>query len=317
VLHDLHGMRTSRISGWGMALPDKVVTNADLEAMLDTTDQWIVERSGIRERRIGGTTAGLAVASGRAAFERAGADPASVGLLVLATSTPDQTLPATSATVQHQLGLTCGAVDMNAACSSFVYALVSAHQFVAGGVDRVLVIGSETMSRIIDWDDRGTAVLFGDGAGAVLLDAVDAPSDSLLAWDLGSNGALRSILDADVGGFLQMEGKEVFRQAIRAVVDSAARVMAKAGVGPDDIALVVPHQANIRIIDAVNAKLGFTIDRTSVNLDRTGNTSAASIPMALVEAADAGRLAPGDLVLFLGFGAGMTWASAVVRWDAT
>src|SRR4051812_24802491 len=308
-------MRASTLSGWGMALPDKVVTNADLEAMLDTTDQWIVERSGIRERRIGGTTSGLAVAAGRAAPARARAGPASVGLLVLATSTPDQTLPATSATVQHQLGLGCGAFDVNAACSSFVYAYVAAHQFVAGGVDRVLVIGSETMSRIIDWDDRSTAVLFGDGAGALLLDAVDASSDNLLGWDLGSNGALRSILDADVGGFLQMEGKEVFRQAIRAVVDSAGRAMANAGVNADDIALVVPHQANIRIIDAVNAKLGFTIERTAVNLDRTGNTSAASIPMALVEAADAGRLAPGDLVLLLGFGAGMTWASAVMRWD--
>ena len=298
-----------------MALPDKVVTNADLEAMLDTSDQWIVERSGIRERRIGGTTSGLAVTAGRAAIERAGIDPASIGLLVLATSTPDQTLPATSATVQHQLGLTCGGFDVNAACSSFVFALVTGHQFVAGGVDRVLVIGSETMSRIIDWDDRSTAVLFGDGAGAFVLEATDAPSDNMLGWDLGSNGALRSILDADVGGFLQMEGKEVFRQAIRAVVDSAGRAMAKAGVTSADIALVVPHQANIRIIDAVNAKLGFSIERTAVNLDRTGNTSAASIPMALVEAADAGRLQPGDLVLFLGFGAGMTWASAVMRWD--
>jgi 3-oxoacyl-[acyl-carrier-protein] synthase-3 len=309
-------VRTSRIAGWGTALPDKVVTNADLEAMLDTSDEWIVERSGIRERRIGGTTSGLAVAAGRAALDRAGVDPASIGLLVLATSTPDQTIPASSATVQHQLGLSCGGFDVNAACSSFVYALVAAHQFVTGGVDRVLVIGAETMSRIIDWDDRSTAVLFGDGAGAFVLEAVDAPSNNLLAWDLGSNGALRSILDADVGGFLQMEGKEVFRQAIRAVVDSAGRVMASAGVDADDVALVVPHQANVRIIDAVNAKLGFSIERTAVNLDRTGNTSSASIPMALAEAADAGRLKPGDLVLFMGFGAGMTWASAIMRWDA-
>ena len=183
---------------------------------------------------------------------------------MLCTSTPDQQLPATASTVQHALGLTCGRFDLNAACSGFVYGLVTAYQFIAGGgVDRVLLIGSETMSRIIDWDERTTAVLFGDGAGAVVLEAVDG-EPSLLGWDLGSDGSLRSILDADIGGFMRMEGKEVFRRAVRVMIDSANRTMERAGVTADDIALFVPHQANIRIIESANAKLGFSMDRTAV-----------------------------------------------------
>jgi 3-oxoacyl-[acyl-carrier-protein] synthase-3 len=307
-------MRTAHIAGWGVALPEKVVTNDDLAAVLDTSDEWIRERSGIRERRIGGTTSGLAIEAGQAALDHAGISPKDVGLLVVCTSTPDQQLPATASTVQHALGLTCGAFDLNAACSGFVYGLVSGFQFVSGGVDRVLVIGSETMSKIIDWDERTTAVLFGDGAGATVLEATEG-EPTLLAWDLGSDGSLRSILDADIGGFMRMEGKEVFRRAVRVVIDSANRTMEQAGVTPDDIALFVPHQANIRIIDSVNAKLGFSMDRTAVVLDRTGNTSAASIPIALEDAAAHGRLKPGDLVLMTGFGAGMTWASALVRWS--
>jgi 3-oxoacyl-[acyl-carrier-protein] synthase-3 len=307
-------MRTARIAGWGVALPEKVVTNEDLAAVLDTSDEWIRERSGIRERRIGGTTSGLAIEAGQAALDHAGIAPQDVDLLVVCTSTPDQQLPATASTVQHTLGLTCGAFDLNAACSGFVYGLVTGYQFVSGGVDRVLVIGSETMSRIIDWDERTTAVLFGDGAGATVLDATEG-EPTLLAWDLGSDGSLRSILDADIGGFMRMEGKEVFRRAVRVVIDSANRTMQRAGVTADDIALFVPHQANIRIIDSVNAKLGFSMDRTAVVLDRTGNTSAASIPIALEDAAANGRLKPGDLVLMTGFGAGMTWASALVRWS--
>ncbi|MEY2451123.1 MAG: 3-oxoacyl-[acyl-carrier-protein] synthase [Acidimicrobiaceae bacterium] len=307
-------MRTAHIAGWGVALPEKVVTNDDLAAVLDTSDEWIRERSGISERRIGGTTSGLAIEAGQAALDHAGISPKDVGLLVVCTSTPDQQLPATASTVQHALGLTCGAFDLNAACSGFVYGLVSGFQFVSGGVDRVLVIGSETMSKIIDWDERTTAVLFGDGAGATVLEATDG-EPTLLAWDLGSDGSLRSILDADIGGFMRMEGKEVFRRAVRVVIDSASRTMEQAGVTADDIALFVPHQANIRIIDSVNAKLGFSMDRTAVVLDRTGNTSAASIPIALEDAAAHGRLKPGDLVLMTGFGAGMTWASALVRWS--
>jgi len=306
-------MRTARIAGWGAALPDKVVTNDDLAAILDTSDEWISERSGIRERRIGGTTAGLAADAGRVALHHAEITPEDIDLLVLATTTPDQQVPATASTVQEMLGLDCGAFDLNAACSGFVYGLVTGYQFVAGGVDKLLVIGSETLSRIVDWDDRSTAVLFADGAGAVVLDATDG-EPNLLGWDLGSDGSLRSILDADIGGYLRMEGKEVFRRAVRVMIDSATRTMGQAGVTADDIALVVPHQANIRIIESANAKLGLPMERTAVNLDRTGNTSSASIPMALADAADAGRLHAGDLVLMVGFGAGMTWASALVRW---
>src|SRR3954463_7739458 len=287
-------MRTAHISGWGSALPDKVVTNNDLAAVLDTSDEWISDRSGIRERRIGGTTAGLATEAGRAALDHAGVDPRDIGLLVLATTTPDQQVPATAPTVQDALGLNCGAFDLNAACSGFVYGLVVAHQFIAtGGTDRALVIGSETLSRIVDWDDRVTAVLFADGAGAVGLEASDG-EPTLLGWDLGSDGSLRSILDADIGGYMRMEGKEVFRRAVRVMIDSATRSMAQAGVTADDIALVVPHQANIRIIELANAKLGFSMERTALVLDRTGNTSSASIPLALADAASNGRLKSGD-----------------------
>jgi 3-oxoacyl-[acyl-carrier-protein] synthase-3 len=306
-------MRTARIAGWGAALPDKVVTNNDLAAVLDTSDEWIRDRSGISERRIGGTTAGLAADAGRAALAHAGIKAHDVDLLILATTTPDQQVPATASTVQEMLGLDCGAFDLNAACSGFAYGLVTAFQFVSGGANSVLVIGSETLSRIVDWDDRSTAVLFADGAGAVVLDATEGDSN-LLGWDLGSDGSLRGILDADIGGYIHMDGKEVFRRAVRVMIDSASRTMLQAGVTADDIALVVPHQANIRIIESANAKLGLSMDRTAVNLDRTGNTSSASIPMALADAANAGRLHAGDLVLLVGFGAGMTWASALLRW---
>ena len=226
-------MRSARITGWGTALPDKVVTNADLEAMLDTSDEWIVERSGIRERRVGGTTATLAVASGKAAMDKAGVRPSDIDLLILCTTTPDQQVPATSAVVQHELGVACGAFDINAACSGFVYGLVTAHQFVASGsIERVLLIGSETLSRITDWDDRSTAVLFADGAGAVVVSAADDADGGshLLGWDLGCDGSARSILDADIGGFIHMEGREVFRRAVRVMIDSGKRAMEQAGV---------------------------------------------------------------------------------------
>jgi 3-oxoacyl-[acyl-carrier-protein] synthase-3 len=299
-----------RVTGWGAALPDKTVTNADLEVRLDTSDAWIVERTGIRERRIGGTTAGLAAEAGRAALDRAGVDE--VDLVLLCTTTPDQAMPASASTVQDALGLQCGAFDLNAACSGFVYGLVAADGFLATGMRRVLLVGAETMSRITDWDDRGTAILFGDGAGAVVLESGDA--GGLRGWDLGSDGSARHLLDADVGGFIHMDGSEVFRRAVRVMVESAERSMAMADVSADDLALVVPHQANIRIIESACDKLGVPMDRVATVLATTGNTSAASIPIALAGAADADRLRSGDLVLLVGFGAGMTWASAVLEW---
>ncbi len=303
-----------RITGWGGALPDKVVTNDDLAATLDTSHDWIVERTGIRERRIGGTTAGLAAEAGAAALATAGLTGADIDVLVLATSTPDQTLPGSSAHVHELLAIRGGAFDLNAACSGFVYALAAGAGLVATGSTRVLVIGSDTMSRITDWDDRSTAILFADGAGAVVLEATDGPG-ALLAYDLGADGTTRGLLYADLGGYMLMEGRELFRRAVRAMVDSAQACLDQAGVLVDQVALLVPHQANIRIIDAAASRLGIPTERTASVLDRTGNTSAGSIPLALVDAVEAGRIAPGDLVLLCGFGAGMTTASALVRWD--
>jgi 3-oxoacyl-[acyl-carrier-protein] synthase-3 len=309
-------MSTSRgaaITGWGSALPDQIVTNVDLEATMDTNDTWIRERTGIHERRVGGVTSDLAVAAGERALASAGVAPNEIDLLVLATTTPDQTVPGTSAAVQDRLGLRCGAFDLNAACSGFAYGLVAANGMVVTGLDKVLVVGAESLSRITDYTDRGTGILFGDGAGAVVLEAIPGEGQ-LLGWDLGADGSARTILYADVGGFIQMEGKEVFRRAVRVMVESGAAAMERAKVTADDIALYVPHQANIRIIDAALGRLGLTMEKTAVNIQRTGNTSSASIPMALAEAADAGRIGDGDLVLLSGFGAGMTWASAVWRW---
>jgi 3-oxoacyl-[acyl-carrier-protein] synthase-3 len=308
----VHG---TRIVGWGTALPDKTVTNHDLEARLDTSDAWITERTGIRERRIGDSTAALAVEAGRNAIEHAGLRPTDIDMVVLATTTPDQTMPATSAQVQDELGIPGGAFDINAACSGFVYSLVSAAGLVALGTRRVLLIGAETMSRIIDWEDRNTAVLFGDAGAAVVLEATAEPGQ-LVGWDLGADGGARPLLYADRGDYIQMEGPELFRRAVRVGVESCLRSLDQAGLSPDDVDLFVPHQANIRIIDAATQRLGIPMERTAITLDRTGNTSAASIPFALAEALDAGRLDDGGHALLVGFGAGLTWASCVLRWGS-
>ncbi|MGB7880851.1 MAG: beta-ketoacyl-ACP synthase III [Ilumatobacteraceae bacterium] len=307
-------VRGAVISGWGTSLPERVVTNHDLEQTMDTSDSWIVERTGIRERHVGGSTVGLSVESGRLALEMSGLDPAAIDILVLATTTPDRAVPASASSVQRELGLSCGAFDLNAACSGWVYGLVAAHGFIGLGAEKILLIGTDTLARITDWTDRNTAILFADGSGAAVIEAVDGPGQ-LLGWDLGSDGSAEDALYCEVGGLLQMEGKEVFRRAVRIMVESATASMAQAGVTADDIALVVPHQANIRIISASCDRLGIGLDRASVVLDHTGNTSAASIPLALAAALDAGRVADGDLILFVGFGAGMTSASAVVRWN--
>jgi len=301
------------ITGWGAAVPDKVVTNEDLSARLDTSDAWITERTGIKQRHIGGTTSELAVVAGRRALERAGRSPEEIDVLVLATTTADALVPGTSASVHHALGLGGGAFDLNAACSGFVYALVVAHGLVATGARRILLIGSETLSRITDWDDRSLAVIVGDGAGAVVLEATDGPSE-LLAWDLGADGSLRHLLMCDHGGYLYMNGREIFRHAVRAVVDSSLAALGRASLGPGDVDLFVPHQANARIISAAADRLGIPPERCTVTIDRYGNTSSASIPLALADALDEGVLRPGALVLLSGFGGGMTWASAVLRW---
>ena len=301
------------ITGWGSALPDKVVTNNDLAAYLDTSDEWITERTGIRERRIGGTTGELATRAGRAALSCAGVDGSEVDLVLLATSTPDSAMPPTSATVQDNLGVRGGAADMNVACSGFVYAMAAGHGMILAGLQKVLVIGADTLSRITDQEDRTTAVLFADGAGAVLLEATKGPNQ-LLASDLGSDGSTKSILRCDVGGTIEMVGKEVYRQAVRICVESITKTCAKAGVSPGDINLFVAHQANQRIIDAVMDRLGMPRERAAIVMDRTGNTSAASIPLALDDALSNGRARDGNLVMLCGFGAGMTWATQIWRW---
>ena len=306
------GVRGAVITGWGTALGPKTLTNKDLEQMLATSDDWIVERTGIRERHVGGTTVGLSTESGRAALDMSGVDLADIDALVLATTTPD-TQWGTAATVQNELGLRCGAFDVNAACSGFVYGLITAHGMIAMGARKVLLIGTDSLSRIVDWEDRNTAVLFGDGSGAVVLEAVEGPGQ-LLAWDLDADGSLGRLLWAEVGGFIHMEGKEVFRRAVRIMVDSATKSMNHAGITADDVTLVVPHQANARIIQAACDRLGIEVERAVMVLDRTGNTSSASVPLALADALDTGRVKEGDLLLLVGFGGGMTAASAVLRW---
>jgi len=321
------------IVGWGTAVPDGRVTNADLEARLDTNDAWIVERTGIRERRVAGpdeSTATLATEAAAHAIKRAGLVPTDIDLMIIATVTPEQLIPHTGAFVGDVLGLQCGSFDMNAACAGFVYELVVGSSMLSMGYNHVLLVGAETLSRIIDPQDRTTTVLFGDGAGAAVL-APTKEAPGLLAWDLGCDGSAAGLLEVPAGGsrrptsaatvadrghYLKMAGPEVFRRAIRAVVDSATVTMERAGVGISDVAWFVPHQANGRIIEAAATRLGFGTDRTLVNIDRFGNTSSASIPLALFEAVDDGRVRDGDLVLCSGFGAGMTWASALLRWGA-
>ncbi len=323
-------MTGATITGWAAALPPTVVTNEDMTTLFETSDEWIVERSGIRTRRAAsgpfvdpqppthpeggfGTTASLATEAGRKALQHAGVDPADVDMLVLCTTTPDQLIPATSSATSAALGIGGGAMDINAACAGFTYGLVTATGLIGAGMRRVLLVGAETLTRATNWADRTNAFLFGDGAGAVVLEAV--PGDgSLLGWDLGVDGTLVPLLYADHGSGMAMRGPEVFRQAVRATVASATASLERAKVASEDIALFVPHQANIRIMDAAASRLGIPSDRIVSVIDHTGNTSSASIPLALVEAAESGRLRAGDLILLAGFGAGMTWASAVWRW---
>jgi len=321
------------VGGWGTAVPEKLVTNAEMEQRVDTTDAWIVERTGIRERHVAATTdttASLAIDAGTAAIKNAGIPPDAVDLLIVATASPEQPIPHTGAFVGEGLGLRCGSFDLGAGCAGFVYMLVVGSSLLAtGNLDHVLIVGAEILSRIIDPDDRATSILFGDGAAAAVLSRSPDDGPGVLAWDLGCDGSAAGLLEIRAGGsrmpataqtiaageqYLKMQGQEVFRRAVRVVVESARTTLDRAGVAASDVAWFVPHQANIRIIESASSRLGIAADRTIVNIDRYGNTSAASIPLALAEAADDGRLREGDLVLMSGFGAGMTWASALLQW---
>lgn len=324
--------RRTMVLGCGSRLPDRVMTNEELSQIVDTSDAWIVERSGIRERRIAADdekTSDLAIDAARAALSHAGVDAADLDLIIVATATPDETFPATATRVQSALGAKrAAAFDQAAVCSGFIYALATADAYIRSGMARTaLVIGAETFSRILDWTDRSTCVLFGDGAGAVVLASGDEPSKGdasdrgVLALDLNSDGDLHDLLYVDGGpgstktvGHLRMQGREVFRKAVVNLAETAERVLASAGVAANDVDWVVPHQANRRILEATAKKLDVDFDRVVVTLDRHGNTSAASIPLALDAAVRDGRIKTGDLLLMEAMGGGMTWGAALIRW---
>ena len=323
-------VRRSLIAGCGAYLPERCVTNVELAARLDTSDEWIASRTGIRQRYVaaeGECTSDLATAAARAALTRAGLDAADVDLIVLATATPDRTFPATATRVQANLGMTRGAAfDVQAVCTGFVYALAVADNFIkAGQAQCALVIGAETFSRILDWHDRGTCVLFGDGAGAVVLQAGQGEGSKadrgILSTHLHSDGRHGDLLYVDGGpsstgtvGLLRMEGREVFKHAVVNLAQAVDEALEANGLSPDEIDWLVPHQANRRIIDATARKLGMNEERVVITIERHANTSAASIPLALAEATADGRIRPGHLVLVEGMGGGFTWGSAMVRW---
>jgi 3-oxoacyl-[acyl-carrier-protein] synthase-3 len=315
----------SEVVGWGAYLPQRIVTNDDLAGRLDTTDEWIVQRTGIRERRIaaeGELCSDLAHNAAKAALARAGIAAGEVDLLIVATATPDNTFPSTATRVQAKLGMTGGAAfDLQAVCSGFIFALATADNFIKAGQARTaLVIGAETYSRILDWEDRGTCVLFGDGAGAVVLRAGDGER-GILSTHLHSDGRHYDILYVDGGpsstqttGVVRMEGKEVFRHAVVRLAEAVDEALAANKLTARDLDWLVPHQANRRIIDSMGRKLSLPPEKVVVTIDRHANTSAASIPLALAEAADDGRIRPGQLVLMEAMGGGLTWGAALVRW---
>jgi 3-oxoacyl-[acyl-carrier-protein] synthase-3 len=325
-------MKYSKLTGWGMSVPENVLTNHDLEQLVDTSDEWIVSHTGIRERHIaaeGETTSTLSVAAGRQALERAGVAAKDLDLVIVATSSPDHFLPPVSSQVQHGLGAKrAGAFTLTAGCTGFAYALATAHQFIATGAYRnILVIGTEIISSFVNWDDRTTCVLFGDASGAVVLQASDEPS-GVLSFTLGSDGSKASSLIVRGMGSampisqevidnnwhkIEMDGRTVAKFAVRMLPRAAAEVTAAAGLTMDDIDLFIPHQSNIRLIELAQRQLGLPSEKVFINLDRYANTSAAALPVALCEALDSGRVTEGDTVVLVGFGGGLTWAGITLQ----
>ncbi len=326
--------RYSAITGWGKYVPEQTLTNADLERMVETSDEWITSRTGIKERHIasaGETAATLSIAAGREALERAGITGADLGLVIIATVSQDYKFPSTANLVQHALGAQCGAFDMQAACSGFLYALSVAHQFITtGAIKHALVVGVEVLSRVVDYTDRSTCILFGDGAGAVVLSASDEPG-GLLGFTLGSDGAKPELLYVPAGGskeplteeglregrqWVHMQGGEVFKFATRIMGTAMEEALSHAGMTAEDMDLFIPHQANLRIIESASKRLGLPPEKVFVNIEHYGNTSAAAVPIALCEAIEQGRVQQGQHLGMVAFGAGLTWAAAVVKWTA-
>ncbi|HZZ18858.1 MAG TPA: beta-ketoacyl-ACP synthase III [Opitutaceae bacterium] len=327
--------RSTVILGTGSYAPERVMTNEDLAKMVDTSDEWIRARSGIRERRIAAAdeaTSDLAVAAAKRALDDAKVTAADIDLVIVATITPDHPMPATACIVQHKLGIptTAACFDLNAACSGFVYALDTACAMLSSGrYKKALVIGAEKLSSVVNWQDRGTCLLFGDGAGAAVIGMSETPDIGLLGTRLGALGEDTDLLYIPAGGskmpttpesiargdqYIKMKGKEVFKLAVRVMEEAARDILEQHGLAATQIGLVIPHQANLRIIDAIAQYLELPVERFFVNVDRYGNTSAASIPIAMDEARKAGRIQPGDLTLLVAFGAGLTYGSALIRW---
>ena len=322
------------ITGIGSNAPQRVMKNDELAQLVDTSDEWIVERTGIRERRVAGVDealSDLALPAAKDALEQASMQPSAVDLIIVATVTPDMLFPSTGAILADQLGAKdAAAYDLSAGCTGFVYALVQAHGMVASGLaENALVVGGDVLSKVVDWEDRSTCVLFGDGAGAVVLERVR--DGGFLGFELGADGSGGPQLYMPAGGsrapataetvaqrqhFAKMNGREVFKFATRILVDSAEKVLDECGVPVEEIDVYVPHQANVRIIDHARKKLGIPEERTVVNVDRFGNTSSGSIPLALGDAESDGRLKEGEMVLMTGMGAGLTWGSALIEWTA-
>jgi 3-oxoacyl-[acyl-carrier-protein] synthase-3 len=325
-------LRYSRISGWGKYVPQRILTNADLEKIVDTNDEWIVQRTGIKERRVAAddeTCSDLAIAAAQQALEVAGLTPTDLDLIIVSTSSPDYLVPIVSSTIQYKLGASCPAFTLVTGCTGFVYGLATAHQFIAtGAFDHILVIGVELISRFLDWTDRSTCILFGDGAGAVVLSPSETPT-GIKGFDLGSDGEKGpELILPGIGSamrmdhemidrrdhYLKMNGREVFKFATRILPESTLKVLENSGLTLDEVDLLIPHQANARIIDLAVRRLGIPAEKVFVNVHKYGNTSAASIPLALVEALEEGRIKEGDHLCLVSFGAGLTWASVVLQW---